>query len=484
MAARPSRAKAPMPRLIRPQLAFLATRPPVGGEWLHEIKYDGYRLLARLQNGAARLYTRSGNDWTARFPSIAGSLEKIPVDEAWIDGEIVSLNEDGTSSLEGLQNSLSSGTDEGLVYMVFDLLYLDGADLCNAPLHARKNTLERLLEKAPEGGRLRYSSHMEGHGEEFFEAACARGLEGIVSKLRSSPYAPGRARTWQKVKCRRRQEFVIGGYMGPKGGGEGFGALALGVYEKGFLRYCGRVGTGFGGKTFDILWPRLKRLTQKDTAFRPLPGRQEARSVRWVRPRLVAEVEFTEWTKNGVLRHPSFKGLRLDKAPRSVVREYPPDLEKTTEKKQEERAGKVRLTNPEKALYPEAGLTKKDLAEYYEMAAPYMLPHLSGRPLTLLRCPEGCGKGCFFQKNPDAATRRQVRRIKVEEEGQTVERMIVDTPEGITALVQMGALEIHTWGSRAGDIDSPDRMVFDLDPAPEVERRSVIDAAFLLRELL
>jgi bifunctional non-homologous end joining protein LigD len=325
--ARPSIAgtrPAPLPDFVAPQLATLVTAPPAGDAWLHEMKFDGYRIVCRLAGRRATLWSRNARDWTARFPGIAAAAARLPVRQALLDGEIAVLLPNGTTSFQALQNALS-GDDQGrLVYFLFDLLHLDGQDLTGATLEARKAALEKLLPSA-RNGPLRYSSHVVGQGEAFFGQACRRSLEGIVSKRRDRPYEAGRGHSWLKVKCVREQEFVVGGFTEPKGTRAGLGALLLGVYdEKKDFVYAGKVGTGFTGTSLAQLRERLDRIRIRDSPFRfRPPGSADAR---WVKPELVAEVAFTEWTEDGRLRHPSFKGIREDKPAREIVRERPQAL--------------------------------------------------------------------------------------------------------------------------------------------------------------
>lgn len=479
----PGSKKAPIPKEFRPELPTLVDRPPKGSEWLHELKYDGYRILSRVQKGRVSLFTRNANDWTVKFPAIAGAVKKIPVDGAWIDGEAVFIKKDGTTSFEGLQNALSVGKDSELKYLVFDITYFNGHDLTGCPLKERKRLLSSIIKTAAvDKNIIRYSDHVEGNGQEFFNTACGYNVEGIVSKHIGSTYSQARTRSWVKVKCHRRQEFVIGGYTEAKGMREGFGALLLGFYDReGKLTYCGRVGTGFNEKTLSGIYSRLKKIGSKIPPFHNPPAGTEAKGVKWVRPDLVAEVEFSQWTKEGVLRHPSFQGLRLDKPPGEVVREAPQALVKAaTEVKRP-----VRLTKPGKVLYPEGGFTKKDLADYYEKVAGLMLPHISGRPLTLVRCPEGYDKDCFFQKHADKNIPGKINKIKLLEEEDRLETyMMVDNLEGLLSLVQMGTLEMHTWGSRYATLEFPDKVVFDIDPAPDLPWERLVEAAHLMRGLL
>ena len=316
--------KAKLPTFVRPQLATLVDDVPRGDAWLHEIKFDGYRILCRIDNGRAVLLTREAQDWTGYFRSIAEAAKKLPVSQALLDGEIVALEEDGTTNFQRLQNSLRQNATANLIYFVFDLLYRDGQDLTSAPLLARKELLEKILKKAADEamGPLRFSDHWMGQGESLLDKACQMGLEGIIAKRADQPYRSGRSRDWLKIKCVQSQEFVIGGFTDPAGARAGLGALLVGVYDDGKkLRYAGRVGTGFTDKTLKDLRARLGKLLRNSSPFDPAPERRQAKGVHWVEPELVGEVVFTGWTREGLLRHPSFKGLREDKPPAQIQQE-------------------------------------------------------------------------------------------------------------------------------------------------------------------
>jgi bifunctional non-homologous end joining protein LigD len=516
-AAVPGARRAALPAEVAPQLATLVPRVPEGDDWVHEIKFDGYRMLFRLEDGRARLLTRSGKDWTARFPSIAAAAAEIPARRALLDGELVVVGPDGRTSFQGLQGALSGDDPDSLRYYAFDLLHLGGWDLERATLLDRKAALRALLGAGR--GPVLYSDHVRGQGPDFYRAACARGLEGVVSKRASAPYLHRRTRDWLKTRCSAGQEMVIGGYVVHSADPDAVGALVLGVHDaSGRLRYAGRVGTGFDAATRRDLKRRLDALARDDSPFAdPVPGRRE---VVFADPRLVGEVAFTEWTADGALRHPSFRGLREDKAAREVVREAPgpapdeteddvPTRARTAKRAPaarrrgaeggvpptrprrdaagggaSERVAGVALSNPDKVLWPDVRVTKRDLARYYEAVAERMVPYLAGRPLMLLRCPEGVGRPCFFQKHMAHAPPEGVRTVEIEEKSGRDLYLTVDGVTGVVALVQMGALELHGWGSRADRVERPDRIVFDLDPAPEVRFPRVVAAALDVRERL
>jgi bifunctional non-homologous end joining protein LigD len=478
-----------LPAFIGPELATFAQKPPGGENWIHEIKYDGYRIQCIVSEGDARLISRNGNDWTDRFSEIARAAAGIPVAGAVLDGEVVVIDEEGRTDFQALQNILQGLRNGSLSYMVFDIPFCGGYDLTRSPLLERKDLLGRLLGSG-EGSKILFSGHILGDGETVFQKACALGLEGIVSKQADSPYEPKRSRRWLKIKCGKRQEFVIGGFTDPAGSRSGFGALLLGYYDAGGnLIYCGKVGTGFSDKLLAALSRRLKGLEIPGPAFTNPPTGQEGKGGHWVRPELSAEVVFGSWTEEGKLRQPSFQGLREDKNPRQVVREDagPPQSEgipKSTRKRAGlKNPGAVKITNPDRALYPDIGVTKRDLIDYYTDIADWILPHLRNRPLTLVRCPEGYQKECFFQKHLESVP-PVLRPVPIRgKNGQEI-YSVCDSIEGVTALVQLGALEIHVWGSRDNNLEKPDQMIFDLDPAEDVEWERVINAAFLLRDRL
>jgi bifunctional non-homologous end joining protein LigD len=498
-----------------PQLATLAAVAPDGDQWLHEIKYDGYRVSARLANGEARLITRGGKDWTERFSMIAEEVERLTPRSIILDGEVVVVDDEGVTHFQALQNALDRGRDHDLLYYVFDLLYLDGRDLARAPLEERKRELAVLLAKLPRNSPVRYSDHVIGQGPRFHAEACRRRLEGIVSKLRDRPGVTTRSRDWIKVKCSARQELVIGGFTAPRGARAGFGALLLGVpAERGLLRYAGRVGTGFDSRLLESLHARLLELRAERTPFLDPP---RERDVTWVKPELVAEVEFTEWTNDGRLRHPSFQGLREDKSASEVVVERPdrrplasprsrdrapaparpvPDERATARGSVPRRAGiapgrngsstiaGISLTHPDRVLYPDEKLTKSDLARYLARVAERMLPHVADRPLMLMRCQDGVGAPCFFQKHPSPGMSDAIHRVEIAEGSGPDTYLVVRDAAGLVALVQSGAIEIHTWGARTRTLEKPDLMVIDLDPGPDVEWSRVVDTAKRVKRAL
>lgn len=485
-ARRPARSSVRFPTLLEPQLATLVEQPPGGDDWLHEIKYDGYRLLARVADGQARLLTRNGKDWTDRFPSIAEALGSVPTDRVWLDGEIVAFLDSGASSFAALQERLSSGGDQGLVYVLFDAPWIDGEDWTGKPLQARRQALGELLEKT-EQGVLRFSESLHGQGDAFFRQACEHGLEGVISKRISARYRAGRSRDWVKSKCQQRQEFVIGGYTESDASGRPFGALLLGLYEDGQLRYSGRVGTGFNARSSPAILARLRELETDRCPYQVCPPAARNERLHWVRPALVAEVRFSNWTTDGVLRHPSFQGLREDKPARAVV----PELSASSRaaaigaepgsRSGAPSAGQVKFTNPDRVLYPAQGLTKLDLARYYETVAEAMMPYLRQRPLSLLRCPQGYDQDCFYQKHLSPPLPAGIEGFRADD-GDA--HPVVTSVDGLLSLVQLGVLEVHGWGARSDRPERPDQITFDLDPGPKVAWPDTVQAARLLRVLL
>lgn len=478
---------------LHPQLPTLVKKAPDGDEWFHELKFDGYRIFLRLEGGEARAITRKGHDWSDRFPGVVNAAPSLGADDTVMDGEVVVLLSDGTTDFQALQNVLGSreGSRGPVVFFAFDLPHYRGRDLTELPLAQRKELLRDLLAPLPPDSALRYSDHIQGDGPRVLDRACRYALEGIVSKRRDAPYRQGRHRSWVKTKCLQRQEFVVGGWTEPSGSRAHFGALLLGWYDdEGRLQYAGRVGTGFTDRSLAELHGRLAEISASGPPFADPPTGADARGVHWVEPRQVVEVEFGHWTDDGMVRHSSFQGLRDDKNPREVGREQPMEELRSEERRRPRRtdppnvvAG-VRLSNPDRVLYPRQGCTKADLARYYERVADLILPHVRHRPLSLVRCPRGHEEACFYQKHLTDSMSEPIRGIDVEEKDGPATYVGVDNVEGLVTLVQLGVLEIHPWGSRADRLDRPDRLVFDLDPGEGVGWSAIVDAAHRLRQRL
>ena len=477
----PRRAKygkrSPLPQFVTPQLATLVASPPGSPDWIYEVKHDGYRILARLAKRDARLFTRSGKDWTAKLPHLARELKRLALEDSWLDGEIVVLREDGRSSFQRLQNAFDSGREAEIVYYVFDVPFLRGRDLRALPLAERKQLLKRSLGRS---ATVRFSDHLQGDASEALDKACRLGLEGLIGKRTDATYVAGRSRTWIKLKCRPRQDFVIAGYTAPAGSRTGFGALVLGAYDsKMKLRYAGKVGTGFDEEMLSSLAKKLSAIERADS---PLADPPRERGIRWAKPGLVCEVSYTERTDEGILRQASFMGLREDIAPKSVGEERaqpPPESERNGG----ELEG-VTITHPGRVIYPSLGFTKLDLARYYDAVGESLLPHVAGRPLTLVRCPDGVGGECFYQRHlgmgaspGDVKTFKRLRSSK----GYYI---YVDSRRGILSTVQNGAIEIHTWGATLPDTRHPDRITLDLDPGEDLTWSELRRATEMTRTVL
>jgi bifunctional non-homologous end joining protein LigD len=531
-----------------PQLAVLAEKPPTGEQWIHEIKFDGYRMLAELRDGNVTLISRNAKDWTAKFPQVVKALEKLKVKSAILDGEIVVLDEQGRSDFQALQNLMKHKRKAEPVYYAFDLPFYEGQDLRDTPLLQRKEQLEKMFRAHNPGPRLNYSEHFHGSGDSIAARACKMGLEGIVSKKIDAPYVSRREPTWVKSKCNQRQEFVVIGFTDPEGKRKGFGALLLGYHDsEGQLVYAGRVGTGFDDRMLVQTHERLKALEQDQPPTAKTPPARERRNAHWVKPSLVAEVRFTGWTEDDLLRHPAFIAFRSDKPASQIVREIPVKAEKIEKAASKVRAkpgkqlpfpppvlrGRVRvgairadgdsstqpppqpspgvpeegvktrraanvpksaaradtfagvkLSHPDKVLYPDSNVTKRDVAEFYESAAQWMLPHTADRPLALLRCPNGLAGKCFFQRNWSETMPPAVGKVNVSDGKKSEIHVCVHDLAGIISLAQIGVLEIHTWNCHVDDIEAPDQLIFDLDPGPGVTWKQMIEATRRLKRAL
>ncbi|SHF56064.1 bifunctional non-homologous end joining protein LigD [Kaistia soli DSM 19436] len=475
---RPAEArKAKMPDFVPPELATLVAAPPEGARWLHEIKFDGYRLIARIADGEVRLLTRTGLDWTSKFGTdVVAALAALPCQAAMIDGELVVEGAAGASDFSALQADLSEGRSDRFVFYAFDLIHLDGEDLTRVPLIKRKETLERLIGAG--GPSLRYSAHFPESGEMVLRHACRLSLEGVVSKVADSPYRSGRGRSWVKSKCSARQEFVIGGYVPSTATQHAVGSLLLGVHDADGLDHVGRVGTGFTASVSRDLYRRLQAIAVDKSPFAEALTADERRGARFVDPVLVAEVEFRAWTGDGHLRHASFRGLREDKPASEIVRERAkvakegaaPPVPKPPKRT-------VKLTHPDRIYWPDAGITKEGLADYYAEVWRFIGPHIVGRPLALLRCPEGIDGEKFFQKHAWKGVNAAVRLVPDPKARNEPPFISIDSLDGLMALVQSATLEIHPWGSTLADWERPDRIIMDLDPGEGVSWAAVIEAA-------
>jgi len=469
---------ASIPRFVKPQFATLVDDVPTGNDWLHEIKYDGYRAMIAVKGGAVKLFTRNGLDWTDKFGPLMETIAALDLPPALIDGEIVAFGEDGNPSFSALQSVLKRGhgaqrLDTPFHLFAFDLLFLDGIDLRPLTTIERKERLEALLaDGAPP---IHVADHLIGSGEALLRSMCDARQEGIIAKRSSAPYRSGRTRSWVKVKCTRRQEFVLIGWTKSKAKGRAFSSLLLAQNEGRKLIYKGKVGTGFDATSMADLAEAMAPLAT-DAASADVP-QVEARGAQWIKPRLVAEVAFAEFTDEGRVRHGSFLGLRTDKPARSVkpekVAPAPPS------------ASHIKISNSDRILFPGSGQTKGDLADYYAGIAALMLPFAANRPISLVRCPQGRAKKCFFQKHDSGAFGEHVRQLPIREKGGGVEDYIyVEDSDGLLTCVQMGTIEFHGWASRADAVEKPDRMIFDLDPDEGMDFARVRQAAYDIRDHL
>ncbi|MCW5772224.1 MAG: DNA ligase D [Rhodospirillaceae bacterium] len=473
-----------MPDFVPPELATRVTKPPASSDWLHEVKFDGYRVQVRIETGDVRLLTRTGLDWTERFADLVPELRRLGCARAIVDGEIVVLASDGASDFSRLQEALAEGNGAALMLYAFDLLYLDREDLRHRPLRERKQVLARLLRHLDSDGRVRFSEHFEVAGATFFRHVCSLALEGAVSKRADAPYISGRSGDWLKSKCVEREEMIVIGFTPGTTGPHAIGSLLLAQPEDGKLVYRGRVGTGFTHASARALRKRLDALAA-DAAAADVP-RRARKDALWVAPQLVAEIEFGAWTADRVVRHAAFKGLRDDKPAELVTQEK-------VERMPSPRRGKAKLgrdalfadlTHPDRVLYDAQGVTKQGLADYYAEVAKLMLPHVAGRPLSLVRCPAGTSGQCFYQKSIPAGTPSGVSEVRNAVRGKKETYPAIRDLAGLIGLVQMGTLEIHTWGCKASKIMTPDRIVFDLDPDAGIAWTEIVAAAREIRERL
>ena len=491
--ALPGAVKAALPAKLAPQLATLAKSVPSDGDWLYEIKFDGYRILARIDGGRVRLITRGGHDWTAKMVPLARAVEGLGLQSAWLDGEIVVLDEAGTPSFHALQNAFDSARSEGIQYFLFDAPYFGGYDLRTVPLRDRRSFLSQVLEgKTREA--VRFSAEFPGDAESVLRSACELKLEGIIAKRADAPYVSARTVTWLKLKCSASQEFIIGGYTDRAGTSSEVGSLLLGLHrDDGKLVFAGGVGTGWSSKAAKELKARLKKLEVAKSPFAPdgpaRKGRWSRRSAgaeHWVKPQLVAQVAFSSWTPDGLVRHASFQGLTDDKPAKAVTRERASTVGSAT---QAERARGnsirgVKVSNPDRVIDPSTGLRKLDLVRYYESVAEWMLPHLSSRPVTLVRGPTGVGGELFFQKHGDKLDIPGIEKLDPGVWPGHQALLEITSAEGLVGAAQMNAIEFHTWNSTTRKIDNPDRIVFDLDPGEGVSWARLREAALLTRTIL
>ena len=473
--------KAKIPDNISPQLATLVDKPPSGDNWLHEVKYDGYRLICHIDK-EVKFLTRGQQNWTKKFLSLAKEIEDWGLNKTILDGEVVALDDRNLPNFQALQNTLHPDkhptknlkASHALIYYVFDLLYYEGRNLSNMPLLARKALLRSIIEKY-HPRFIKYSDHIIGSGEVVFKQACELSFEGIVSKAVNSPYSQKRTKTWLKSKCINRQEFLVCGYTRPTGNRQYFGSLLLGYYDKNKkLCYAGHVGTGFNARALKNIFDLMNKHATSHSPFKKSVNEKNLGA--WLSPKIVVEVEFLEWTSEGILRHPSFKGLREDKPPKKI----------NLETKTSTQLPALVLSHPDKILYPQSKVTKIQIAEYYQKISEWMLPFIINRPLTVVRCPHGIQASCFYQKHltNNADLSDTLFSIPIQDKTAIRKYIFLKNINGLLKLVQMNVLEIHLWNCKIDNLNKPDMLIFDLDPAPNVPYKEVIQAAFIIKEEL
>jgi len=477
--------RAALPAKIAPELATLVDGPPnTGDDWIYEIKFDGYRMLARVDAAGARFFTRNGHDWTSKLPHLARDLAAMKLAPCWLDGEIVILNEQGLPDFGALQNAFDNSRTKEITFFLFDVMHLGDLDLRQVALAERRDILKQLLENAGASDAIRFSEAFAGEPRDVVASACKLGLEGIMGKRRSSPYTSGRSTDWIKLKCRLRQELVVGGWTHVRGTKSGIGSLLLGAYDDaGHLVYAGSVGSGVGGKAVPVLQEKLAPLATAQSPFKP--GDAAEKGAQWVKPQLVVEVSFTEWTKSGHVRHPVFHGVRQDKAAKAVVREVPEHLKPAPGAPvQHTLPAKFRVSNPERVIDPTSGVTKIELVRFYGLVGPLILEHLKGRPVSLVRAPAGITGELFFQKHLDKGEIPGVRQLDPALHPGHAQLLEVATAQGLLSAAQLNCVEFHTWNATKTAIGKPDRMTFDLDPGEGVAWPQIQQAAELVRVFL
>lgn len=492
--------KAKLPAQLKPELATLVDSAPEG-QWSYEIKFDGYRILARIDHDQVQLFTRNGHDWTHKLPQQAQALAELGLESAWLDGEMVVANEHGVPDFQALQNAFEAGSSGNIVYYLFDLPYLNGVDLREVPVEERHAALSTVLA-GHQQPLLRFSEAFDETPDALLNSACQMQMEGLIGKRLGSPYVSRRSSDWIKLKCKHRQEFVVVGYTDPKGARSAFGALLLGLHDRdsGELRYAGKVGTGFNDTTLKSILAQLKPLQVKKAAVVNPPSGFDAKGVHWLKPNLLAEVAFAEMTKDGSVRHAVFHGLRNDKPARAITEERAkpvktsakatPSKKAAPAKKKAEAApsqlglasGKVRITHPDRVIDAVSGTTKMQLAEYYASVAEWILPQLKDRPVALVRAPDGIAGELFFQKNAERLAIPGITTLDKEVTGQPV--MLINNAEALIGAVQMSTVELHTWNATTIDLDKPDRFVLDLDPDPALPWKSMVEATALTLTVL
>lgn len=474
--------KADLPLTLKPQLATLLEKPPNEPDgWSYEIKFDGYRILARIDGNKVQLLTRNGNDWSHKLPHLVKAISAMGLKKAWLDGEAIVLNDEGLPDFQDLQNAFDSSRTQNIICYFFDVPFYGGYDLRSVPLWDRREFLKKLFETRS-SETIRFSEMFDVPGQQIIASACHMGLEGVIGKRKTSIYVSRRSSDWIKLKCNKRQEFVIGGYTDPQGSRVGIGSLLLGFYdEEKKLRYAGNVGTGFSDKTLRDLKAKLDKVASADSPFTKATGL--SRNVHWVKPTLVAEVSFAEWTRENHIRHSVFHGLRIDKKAEAIIRENP--IHATAMKPASSTLpASLRITHPERVIDPSTGFTKIDLVRYYGLVGPLMLVHLKGRPVSLVRAPDGVTGQLFFQKHMEKATMPGVDQLDPALDPGHPPFLEISKPEGLMSAAQMNVIEFHTWNAIKGAIGKPDRMTFDLDPGEGVAWERMQEAAQVVRIFL
>ncbi len=476
------KAAADLPEHFTPQLATLVDRAPEG-DWLYEIKFDGYRMLTRIRDGEVRLFTRNGHDWTDRLPRQAKALQALKLKDSWLDGEVVSLNGEGLPDFQALQNAFDIGRSLDIVYYVFDAPFLAGQDMRHKPVEERRAALKSALAGS-KSKLLRFSEAFTAHHQDIFESACDLALEGVIGKRRGSPYVSSRNADWIKLKCRLRQEFVIVGYTRPQGSRSGFGALLLAVNDDAGLVYAGRVGTGFDQASLASIHAQLKPLERTSSPLqKPLTSAQ-ARGVHWVEPSLVGEVQFAEWTREGVVRQAAFVALRSDKPAAQIVHEQPRTAKSLKAQPAKKATSGVKITHPERVIDRQSGTQKQQLAQFYDSISEWILPFLRNRPVSLLRAPEGIEGEQFFQKHAERLAIPNITQLDPALDPGHARLMQIDNAQALVGAVQMGTVELHTWGATTDKIETPDLFVLDLDPDPALPWKTMLEAARLSLSVL
>ncbi|WP_449105824.1 DNA ligase D [Pseudomonas mohnii] len=493
--------KAGLPELIKPELATLVEKVP-DGQWRYEVKFDGYRIMARIDHDEVKLFTRNGHDWTHKLPGQAEALAALHLESAWLDGEMVVVDEEGVPDFQALQNAFEAGRSDHIVYYLFDLPYLNGVDLREVPVEERRAALATVL-KATDHPLLRFSDGFDEEPQALLNSACQMRMEGLIGKRVGSPYVSRRSSDWIKLKCKHRQEFVIVGFTDPKGSRSAFGALLLGLHDRGSgeLRYAGKVGTGFNEATLASLHDQLKPLQTKKPAVVNPPEGAEFKTVHWLKPRLLAEVAFAEITRDGSVRHAVFHGLRDDKPAKDITEERATTVKTAPEKKSGAAKttaapknadpapsqigldkGKVRITHPDRIIDASSGTTKMQLAQYYASVAEWILPELKDRPVALVRAPDGIAGELFFQKNAEHLAIPGITTLDPKLTGQPM--MVINNAEALIGAVQMSTVELHTWNATSDNLDKPDRFVLDLDPDPALPWKRMVEATQLTLSVL